>query len=75
MIEIKKKCDFCNLINELWSGAVDTAKTIMENHKTDELMQLLQDIFYEPTDITKINDFLWFDSDFIYKTLSIEEEL
>ena len=74
MIEIKKECDFYNLRNELWSGAVDTFKTIIENKKTSELMQLLEDIFYKPTDIVKINDFLWFDSDYIFEQLKIRED-
>jgi len=73
MIEIKKECDFTELYTELWSGAVDTADTIIENGKTEALMQLLEDIFYEPTNITTINDFLWFDSDYIYAQLEIGE--
>lgn len=74
MIEIKKECDFYNLKKELWSGAVDTVNTIAENQKTDELMQLLEEIFYEPTEIIQINDFLWFDTEFIYEALEIEED-
>jgi len=74
MIEIKKQCDFDELRNELWSGAVDTINTITENEKTEELIQLLDEIFYEPTDITKINDFLWFDRDYIYEQLEIDED-
>ena len=74
MLEITKDCDFYNLTKELWSGAVDTVNTIVKNEKTNELMGLLEEIFYEPTDITKINDFLWFDSDYIYETLGIEED-
>ena len=73
MIEIKKECDFTELYTELWSGAVDTADTIIENGKTEALMQLLEDIFYEPTEITTINDFLWFDNDYIYAQLEIGE--
>ena len=74
MIGIKKDCDFVELYAELWGGAVDTMETIIENAKTEELMQLLQDIFYEPTDIVKINDFLWFDSDYIFEQLKIDED-
>ena len=73
MIEIKKECDFYDLRKELWSGAVDTVKTVIENDKADELMRLLEEIFYEPTDITQINDFLWFNSDFIFEQLEIDE--
>ena len=74
MIEIKKECDFYSLKRELWSGAVDTVQTIIEKEKTEELMQLLEEIVYEPTDIMKINDFLWFDTEFIYEALEIEED-
>jgi len=71
MIEIKKQCDFSELYAELWSGAVDTVDTVIENQKANELMQLLEEIFYEPTEITQINDFLWFDSDYVYEQLEI----
>ena len=73
MIEIKKECNFYELKSELWSGALDTINAIIENEKTEELMQLLEEIFYEPTEIIRINDFLWFESDFIYEQLEIEE--
>ena len=75
MIEIKKQCDFAELYAELWSGAVETANTIIENNKTGALMTLLEDIFDEPTEIIKINDFLWFDNDYIYEQLEIVEDL
>ena len=75
MIEIIKTCnDFYILENELWSGAVDTMNTILENKKTRELMALLENIFCEATDIMKINDFLWFDRDYIFEELGIPEE-
>ena len=75
MIEIKKECDFDELKSELWSGAADTIETIIETKKTAELMRLLEDVFYEPTEIVKINDFLWFDRDYIYEILDIKEEI
>jgi len=73
MIEIKKECDFYELKNELWSGAIDTVKTIIENDKAEELMRLLEEIFYKPTDIVQINDFLWFDKNFVFEQLEIDE--
>ena len=36
-----------------------------------ELMYLLEKLYPEPTDITTINDLLWFESDFIYEQLDI----
>lgn len=74
MILIIKDCDFYDLQKELWSGAIDTVNTVIENDKTTELMELLEEFFYEATDITTINDFLWFDSDYIFKALEIEED-
>ena len=74
MLKIKKTCDFYALKKELWSGAVDTVDTIIENDKTAELMYLLEDIFYEATDIITVNDFLWFDREYIYEYLEIREE-
>ena len=74
MIEIIKDCTFYSLYEELWCGALDTVKDIIEKEKTYELMQLLESIFYEPTNIGQINDFLWFDRDFIYEELGIEVE-
>lgn len=74
MVEIKKACDFDELRREAWSGAVDTLNYIAEREKTEEMMWLLEDIFYEPTEMIVINDFLWFDRDYIYEQLEIEEE-
>ena len=73
MIEIKKQCDFVELYAELWSGAVETMETVIENAKTEALMRLLEEIFYEPTEIIKINDFLRFESDYIYEQLGIND--
>jgi len=56
----------------LWSGALDTLETIIENGKMQELMSLLGELYPEPVDITTINDLLWFDDDFIFEQLSIE---
>ena len=57
-----------------WSGAVDTLETIKEHDKIKELEYLLEDLFFEdaPTE-TQINDLLWFDWQFIYENLNIEE--
>lgn len=73
-MEIKKDYNFDDLKENSWSGAIYTLKTIEKNEKEEELMQLLEDTFADvPTD-TEVNDFLWFDDDFIFKELGIEEE-
>ena len=72
---IKKEYDFADLKNNSWSGAVNTLKTIEEAGKEDELMSLLEDLFWGVTpEETEVNDFLWFDDDYIYERLGIKEE-
>lgn len=56
-----------------WSGAVNTQNAIIENHKQDEFMFILEDIFPEGCSETELNDFLWFDSDFIFSALGIKQ--
>ena len=70
---IKQDMDFNDLMNNCWSGAIDTLKTIEEHNKEDELMQLLEDAFDECPDITSINDYLWFSDEDIFECLGISE--
>ena len=57
-----------------WSGAINTLKTIEENEKEEELMTLLENTFEDVPTETEVNDFLWFDDDFIFEQLGIEME-
>lgn len=66
--------DFYSLKDELWSGAIQTMETIEENDKEDEFMDLLDELFPEGEDLTNLNDFIRFDSDYIFETLGISEE-
>ena len=66
--------DFRTLKYNSWSGALDTLKDIEEAGKEDELMYLLEDIFYDTTPTeTEVNDFLWFERDSIYESLGLDE--
>lgn len=61
-----------------WSGAIDTLNTIEEHNKEDELMDYLEDIWFDssfeiPT-LTELNDFLWFDDETIFEDLGINED-
>lgn len=73
-MEIKKDYNFEDLKKNSWSGAVDTLETIEENEKEEELIQLLENTFEDVPTETEVNDFLWFDDDFIFEELGIEEE-
>lgn len=72
---IKKEYDFNDLKNNSWSGAINTINTIEEYNKENALMDLLEELFFDSIpDETQINDFLWFDSDYIFETLGIKKE-
>jgi len=56
-----------------WSGAKDTLETIIEHDKIEELECFLEDLFHDKTPTeTEINDFLWFEDEYIYKHLDIK---
>lgn len=71
---IKQDMDFNDLMNNGWSGAVDTLKTIEEHGKEDELMAHLEEQWLDevPT-MTEINDYLRFEDEFIFECLGIFE--
>ena len=71
---VKIEMDYRTLKNNSWSGALDTLKDIEEADKEDELMYFLEDIFYDTTPTeTEVNDFLWFERDYIYESLGLDE--
>ena len=74
-MEIKKDYNFNDLKDNCWSGAIDTLETIEENEKEEELMALLEDTFEDVPTETEVNDFLWFDDDFIFEELGITREI
>ena len=72
---IVREYDFKDLYENSWAGAVDTLDTIKENIKKEELIYLLEDTFTDkiPTD-TEVNDFLWFEREYILECLGIDVE-
>lgn len=75
-MEIKKEYNNFYEIEEMaWSGAVDTLNSIVEADKEDEFMALLEMTFCDdiPTE-TEVNDFIWFDTDFIFEHLGLDED-
>lgn len=71
-MEIKKEYDFEDLKNECWSGAIATLEKIEKEEKEDDFMNLLFECFVGVPSITEINDFLWFEDDYIFENLKIE---
>ena len=72
---IKQEYDYNDLKENSWIGAVNTLRRIEEANKEEELMNFLEDIFYEniPSD-TEVNDLLWFEPEMIYESLGISDE-
>ena len=56
-----------------WSGAVDTLNKLIELDKCEELEFILEDLYPNGMTETQLNDILWFDDEWIYETLGIEE--
>ena len=59
---------------EAWSGAKDTIERVQEHGQIKELEALVNEL--HPEGITKgqLNDFLWFDREYIYNSLGIKTE-
>ena len=71
------KVELSSLDNfKAWAGALDTLITVRERGGMDVLTTICEDIFSGdiPTEV-QINDWLWFDSDFIYQALGYEDLL
>lgn len=71
-MEITKEINNFNEI-EVWSGTKYTYEIINKNNKQDEFMALLDEIFPDDCTETELNDFLWFDDEYILSALDIEE--
>ena len=57
---------------EAWSGGYDTLQEVIVEGKTRELQELIEDMCYDTWTDTELNDFLWFDREYIYECLDIE---
>lgn len=74
-MEIRKEINgFYELADMVWSGAVDTIADIQNANKENEFMNFLEMVFCDdvPTD-TEVNDFIWFERDYIYENIGLTE--
>ena len=75
VVNVSREMNFNDIKEMVWSGAINTINRVEEEQKQDELMELINEVFCgEIVDETKLNDFLWFDTDFIYESLGITDE-
>jgi hypothetical protein len=68
---INECCDIAHF--NAWSGAKDTQASIIENGKTQEFNQLIEELYKDGLTDTQLNDILWFEEDWIFENLGIKE--
>ena len=74
MLIVKEYNNFYEIMDMCWSGAIDTLKDIERNNREDEFMNLLEEMFMETTPTeTEVNDFIWFDREYIYEHCGLDE--
>ena len=56
-----------------WSGAKDTLNKLIELDKCEELEFILDNLYPDGLTDTQLNDILWFNDEWIYEMLGIEE--
>lgn len=59
---------------QAWSGAKDTKNTILENNKGNDFDTMIEELHPDGLDETALNDLLWFESEWIFKSLGIDFE-
>lgn len=58
-----------------WQGGKYTLDKILDLDRENDLTMLVEEIFgNDPIDEMKLNDFLWFEQEFIFDQLGIEED-
>ena len=73
-MEIRMEIGINELYDMSWSGGRETLDDIFEHDKEEELMNLLEEVFFDeiPSD-TEVNDFLWFERSLIYENCGLDE--
>jgi hypothetical protein len=63
------------LVNfDAWSGAVETKERIINEGKADDFDNLIEELYPNGLSETQLNDILWFEEEWIYESLGIEDE-
>jgi hypothetical protein len=57
-----------------WSGAKDTKDRIIEEGKEDAFESLIEELYPDGIEDGQLNDLLWFEADWIFESLGIEDE-
>ena len=67
--------EFYKLLENSWSGALDTLEDIEAAEKQEEFMEHLDMIFSDRGEIedTELNDYIWFERADIYEELGLDK--
>lgn len=57
-----------------WAGATSTYKNIEEADKLEEFESLIDELYPDGIEETKLNDILWFEPEFILESLGMKTE-
>ncbi len=57
-----------------WSGAKETQVKIIEAGLSEAFDSLIEELYPDGIDETKLNDILWFDSEWVYESLGMTEQ-
>ena len=70
-----KNYEFYKLLENSWSGALDTLEDIEVAEKQEEFMEHLEMVFSDREEIedTELNDYIWFEREYIYEELGLDE--
>jgi len=64
-----------NLVDfDAWSGAVETKQAIIDAGKAEDFDSLIEELYPDGLTETQLNDILWFDEDWIFENLGMNEE-
>ncbi len=70
---IEKEINSEYLRESSWGGAEQTMQQILKEWKGDQLMFLLEKTFKGRANASEINNFLWFERDYIFECLGISD--
>ena len=59
---------------EAWSGAISTKNTIIEAGMTEAFDSLIEELYPDGIEEVQLNDLLWFEEDWLFESLGINEE-
>lgn len=71
MLKVIDEYDFDTLYNNSWGQAVSVLNEIDEADKSEDLMDLLEDIYPDGVDGIELNDLISYDWEWIYKQIGM----